>query len=309
MAAANPSRALVIVAGLAEAVAGAAAMGSGPHLASNAEENPDAAEIRDEGAADHGASGARDRGARAGARVPSTPRAQAERRLRSPGYTNPNVFLRTKIRNEPGPLTSTRRRRARRRPRRGRHLSRRGDRPALAVRLAFPPPHRSCSPALRASLRVALFALGIAKRRVASDGRAVSGIQGCRHRLDQRRARLRRRPDRRKAGADAKNFRRDRCSRAGTASSASARLNRVSARRCSAIDAFIFAGDERFWGPRYSVRDDLALELGTAAMCVPYAICARQGRAGLPLSMSARRGLSNLWVGARSHAFAEAHHA
>jgi len=49
MAAAHPSQALIIVAGLAEAFAGAVAMGSGSYLASEAEEGLYQAEIRDEG--------------------------------------------------------------------------------------------------------------------------------------------------------------------------------------------------------------------------------------------------------------------
>src|SRR3954471_24668298 len=49
MAAAHPGRTLIIVAGLAEAVAGAVAMGSGSYLASEAEEKLYEAEIRDEG--------------------------------------------------------------------------------------------------------------------------------------------------------------------------------------------------------------------------------------------------------------------
>ena len=49
MAAANPGQAVILVAGLAEAVAGAIAMGGGSYLASEAEEGLYAAEIRDEG--------------------------------------------------------------------------------------------------------------------------------------------------------------------------------------------------------------------------------------------------------------------
>ncbi len=49
MAAAHPAQALIIVAGLAEAFAGAVAMGSGSYLASEAEEGLYRAEIRDEG--------------------------------------------------------------------------------------------------------------------------------------------------------------------------------------------------------------------------------------------------------------------
>ena len=49
MAAANPARSLIIVAGLAEAVAGAISMGGGSYLASQAEEQLYASEIASEG--------------------------------------------------------------------------------------------------------------------------------------------------------------------------------------------------------------------------------------------------------------------
>jgi vacuolar iron transporter family protein len=49
IAAAHPGQTLSIVAGLAEAVAGAVAMGSGSYLASEPEEHLYAVEIRDEG--------------------------------------------------------------------------------------------------------------------------------------------------------------------------------------------------------------------------------------------------------------------
>ena len=49
MAAAHPSQSLIVVAGLAEAFAGAVAMGSGSYLASEAEEGLYQAEILDEG--------------------------------------------------------------------------------------------------------------------------------------------------------------------------------------------------------------------------------------------------------------------
>jgi VIT1/CCC1 family predicted Fe2+/Mn2+ transporter len=49
MAAANPGQAAILVAGLAEAVAGSIAMGGGSYLASEAEEGLYVAEIRDEG--------------------------------------------------------------------------------------------------------------------------------------------------------------------------------------------------------------------------------------------------------------------
>jgi len=49
MAAAHPARSLIIVAGLAEAVAGAISMGGGSYLASEAEEQLFASEIASEG--------------------------------------------------------------------------------------------------------------------------------------------------------------------------------------------------------------------------------------------------------------------
>ena len=49
MAAAHPARSLIIVAGLAEAVAGAISMGAGSYLASQAEEQLYASEIAAEG--------------------------------------------------------------------------------------------------------------------------------------------------------------------------------------------------------------------------------------------------------------------
>lgn len=49
MAAANPGKAAILVAGLAEAVAGSIAMGGGSYLASEAEEGLYVAEMRDEG--------------------------------------------------------------------------------------------------------------------------------------------------------------------------------------------------------------------------------------------------------------------
>jgi vacuolar iron transporter family protein len=84
MAAAHPGRTLIIVAGLAEAVAGAVAMGSGSYLASEAEEKLYEAEIRDEGA-----------------EIEGLPREQAEQ-VALGLAANPNVFLRTKVQKELG---------------------------------------------------------------------------------------------------------------------------------------------------------------------------------------------------------------
>src|SRR5689334_18202691 len=101
MAAANPGRAPILVAGLAEAVAGCIAMGGGSFLASEAEEALYAAEMRDEGE-----------------EIDQHPeREVAELALvlehegleREPAErvahalaTNPNVFLRTKVQKELG---------------------------------------------------------------------------------------------------------------------------------------------------------------------------------------------------------------
>ena len=101
MAAANPSRALIMVAGLAEAVAGAVAMGSGSYLASEAEERLYASEIEDEGReiVDHP-----ERELAELAIVlehEGLPRADAER-IAQGLAANPNVFLRTKVQKELG---------------------------------------------------------------------------------------------------------------------------------------------------------------------------------------------------------------
>ncbi|MDX6477073.1 MAG: vacuolar iron transporter family protein [Gaiellaceae bacterium] len=101
MAAAHPGRTLIIVAGLAEAVAGAVAMGSGSFLASEAEERLYEAEIRDEGAeiADHP-----ERETAELALIlerEGLPRPQAEQ-VALGLAANPNVFLRTKVQKELG---------------------------------------------------------------------------------------------------------------------------------------------------------------------------------------------------------------
>ena len=101
MAAAHPGRTLIIVAGLAEAVAGAVAMGSGSYLASEAEEKLYEAEIRDEGEeiADHP-----ERETAELAIILESeglPRAQAEQ-VALGLAANPNVFLRTKVQKELG---------------------------------------------------------------------------------------------------------------------------------------------------------------------------------------------------------------
>jgi vacuolar iron transporter family protein len=101
MAAANPSRSLIIVAGLAEAVAGAVAMGSGSYLASEAEEKLYVAEIADEGQE------IVDFPERETAELAvvledeGLPREQAAAVARGLA-ANPNVFLRTKVQKELG---------------------------------------------------------------------------------------------------------------------------------------------------------------------------------------------------------------
>jgi len=101
VAAAHPSRSLIIVAGLAEAVAGAVAMGSGSYLASEAEEKLYAAEIADEGQE------IVDFPERETAELAvvlereGLPRAEAEVVARGLA-ANPNVFLRTKVQKELG---------------------------------------------------------------------------------------------------------------------------------------------------------------------------------------------------------------
>jgi vacuolar iron transporter family protein len=173
MAAAHPGRTLIIVAGLAEAVAGAVAMGSGSFLASEAEEKLYEAEIRDEGAeiADHP-----ERETAELALILESeglPRAQAEQ-VALGLAANPNVFLRTKVQKELGLSPDTG----------GAAL---GD--ALVVGgtylcaaivplwpyLIFP-----LTAALVASLictLVALFALGVFKGRLARMAIVTSGLQ------------------------------------------------------------------------------------------------------------------------------------
>ena len=99
MAAANPSQSLIIVAGLAEALAGAIAMGSGSYLASEAEEGLYQAEIRDEGdeVVEH-----REREIAELAIIleqEGLPREDAEH-VALGLAANDNVFLRTKIQKE-----------------------------------------------------------------------------------------------------------------------------------------------------------------------------------------------------------------
>ena len=191
MAAANPGRTLIIVAGLAEAVAGAVAMGSGSFLASEAEEKLYAAEIRDEGAeiADHP-----ERETAELALILESeglPRAQAEQ-VALGLAANPNVFLRTKVQKELGLSPDTG----------GAALgdalvvggtSLRGSRPALAV-----PGLSTHGCARRQSAVHAGCALCGRRRQGAArpHGDTDFGASGRDHRIAQRRTRIRDRQDR-----------------------------------------------------------------------------------------------------------------
>ena len=101
MAAANPGRSAILVAGLAEAVAGCIAMGGGSYLASEAEEALYAAEIADEG---REIEEAPDREIAELALVledEGLPRQSAERVAQGLA-ANRKVFLRTKVQKELG---------------------------------------------------------------------------------------------------------------------------------------------------------------------------------------------------------------
>ncbi len=174
MAAANPGRGPILVAGLAEAVAGCIAMGGGSYLASEAEEALYAAEIRDEG---QEVVDAPEREVAELALVledEGLPRADAER-VATGLAANPNVFLRTKIQKELGLSPES-------------GGAAKGD--ALMVGLAYlaaaivPLWPYAFLPlvwtALVVSLActfVALFALGLVKATVARQSRGRGGLQ------------------------------------------------------------------------------------------------------------------------------------
>jgi VIT1/CCC1 family predicted Fe2+/Mn2+ transporter len=174
MAAANPGRGPILVAGIAEAVAGCIAMGGGSYLASEAEEALYAAEIRDEGAE------VEEHPAREVAELvlvleqEGLERAAAERVAQGLA-TDANVFLRTKVQKELGLSPDA-------------GGAARGD--ALVVGLsylvaAFIPlwPYAALPlmrPALVVSLvctLVALFTLGVVKGLVARQALVRSGAQ------------------------------------------------------------------------------------------------------------------------------------
>lgn len=174
MAAANPGRSAILVAGLAEAVAGCIAMGGGSYLASEAEEGLYAAEIADEGRE------IEEQPQREVAELAlvledeGLPRAAAERVAQGLA-TNPTVFLRTKVQKELGLSPDVG----------GAAL---GD--ALVVGLTYMGaaivplwPYvvlPLTGPALITSLvctLVALFALGVAKGRIARQAWQRAGLQ------------------------------------------------------------------------------------------------------------------------------------
>jgi vacuolar iron transporter family protein len=174
MAAANPGRPAILVAGIAEAVAGCIAMGGGSFLASEAEEALYAAEMRDEAAEvdEHP-----EREVAELALVlehEGLERAAAERVARDLA-SEPAVFLRTKVQKELGLSPDA-------------GGAARGD--ALVVGLSYLAaaliplwPYAALplmAPALLASLGctfVALFALGVVKGRVARQATRRSGLQ------------------------------------------------------------------------------------------------------------------------------------
>jgi VIT1/CCC1 family predicted Fe2+/Mn2+ transporter len=174
MAAANPGRGPIMVAGLAEAVAGCIAMGGGSYLASEAEEALYAAEIESEGRE------IEDDPEREVAELAlvleqeGLPPADAERVAHGLA-ANPRVFLRTKIQKELGLSPDVG----------GAAL---GD--ALIVGAAYliaaiiPLWPYAFLPLIRTALVVslactfaALFALGVVKARVAGQARVRGGLQ------------------------------------------------------------------------------------------------------------------------------------
>ena len=101
MAAANPARSLIIVAGLAEAVAGAISMGGGSFLASQAEEQLYGSRSPRSAARSRSSPNARPPSSRVVLEREGLPRAQAETVARGLAAIG-NVFLRTKVEKELG---------------------------------------------------------------------------------------------------------------------------------------------------------------------------------------------------------------
>lgn len=101
MAAAHPARSLIVVAGLAEAVAGAISMGGGSYLASEAEEQLYRSEIASEGQEIDEFPERETAELAVVLEREGLPREQAESVAQGLA-TNPNVFLRTKVQKELG---------------------------------------------------------------------------------------------------------------------------------------------------------------------------------------------------------------
>ncbi|MGZ4408791.1 MAG: VIT1/CCC1 transporter family protein [Gaiellaceae bacterium] len=101
MAAAHPARSLIVVAGLAEAVAGAISMGGGSYLASQAEEQLYRSEIASEGQEIDEFPERETAELAVVLEREGLPRAQAESVARGLA-ANSNVFLRTKVQKELG---------------------------------------------------------------------------------------------------------------------------------------------------------------------------------------------------------------
>ena len=173
MAAANPSRSLIVVAGLAEAVAGAIAMGSGSYLASDSEERLYRAEIQSERE-----------------ELESEPAREIEElalilereglpadraRVVADGLaSDPNVFLRTKVEKELGLSPDAGGAAV------GDALVVGGTYAVAAAVPLWPYLLLARTPALVVSLictLLALFALGMVKGRVARQGLLVAGLQ------------------------------------------------------------------------------------------------------------------------------------
>jgi VIT1/CCC1 family predicted Fe2+/Mn2+ transporter len=174
MAAANPGRAAILVAGLAEAVAGCIAMGGGSYLASEAEEALYAAEIADERLEVEEEPEREETELTLILEEEGLARADAER-VAAGLAANPDVFLRTKVQKELGLSPDVG----------GAAL---GD--ALVVGLTYLGaaiiplwPYAVLpliAPALLVSIGctlIALFALGVIKGTVARQRRAIAGLQ------------------------------------------------------------------------------------------------------------------------------------
>jgi VIT1/CCC1 family predicted Fe2+/Mn2+ transporter len=174
MAAASPGRPAILVAGIAEAVAGCIAMGGGSYLASEAEEGLYAAEIEDEGREIDEQPEREIAELALALEDEGLPRAAAERVAHGLA-ANPRVFLRTKVQKELGLSPDV-------------GGAARGD--ALTVGLTYMGaavvplwPYvvlPLMAPALITSIvctLIALFALGVAKGRIARQSWLHAGTQ------------------------------------------------------------------------------------------------------------------------------------